>query len=234
MEYRKYLDKLDSCTSNKYKKYFDRSLYCMGVFLPSYHSKNHMDLELSLLTVSYLVGRKDMASARFLGPLVAFLLKNKTLVNKQKLKKMWSYFGEEKVPLMRLVMFLLGSTPKGDYPPFYLDLRMKPLVDRKLEAEGFFMNLPRSLGLMLPSNSLRVREDDLLSDDLLFSRNPQLKERLFLGPSFRADVNFQLKRNPSTSASDLEKRFAMTHEPAFRLLNELKRAYSVNKGQAAV
>ncbi|SMF83655.1 hypothetical protein [Pseudobacteriovorax antillogorgiicola] len=232
MNYRKFIEKLDNCTQNEAHKYLDRSLYQVGVFLPSYSSKTHLDLELSLLTAFYLVGLKEMSATRFLGPLTLFLQKNVSLINRSKLQKMWDHLGRERAPLMRLAMHLLGTTVSGNFSPFYLDQRMKALVDKKLAKEGTFMEVPLSLGLMIPAGSVRLRESDLVPELVLFKRNKQLRERLFMGGTFRADVSFQLKRNPATTPSDLEKRFAMTHEPAFRLLTDLKRARSLTSSNS--
>ena len=60
--------------------------------------------------------------------------------------------------------------------------------------------------LRVPAGVLRDRLADVLSPAELARRHGTYRQRIFLGPSYRADVWAALDREPSASAADLARR----------------------------
>lgn len=106
--------------------------------------------------------------------------------------------------------------------PFYLEPRLKELVDMELESVGFMDGLTKSLGLMFPKGAFKEKESDLVDDARLFRRNSQLRMRHLLGANYRSDVAVMVKTRPSLSARELSRTLLLSYEPAHRLVQEMR------------
>ena len=67
---------------------------------------------------------------------------------------------------------------------------------------------PRFAGskLRVPHGTLRDRADDVLSPESLVQRHAGYRNRVLMGPSFRADVWTELERAPASSVADVARR----------------------------
>ncbi|OGQ09137.1 MAG: hypothetical protein A2138_12005 [Deltaproteobacteria bacterium RBG_16_71_12] len=60
--------------------------------------------------------------------------------------------------------------------------------------------------LRVPANALRDRPADVLEPAELAKRHPAYRQRLIIGPSYRADMWATLEREPATSTAELARR----------------------------
>jgi hypothetical protein len=80
--------------------------------------------------------------------------------------------------------------------------------------------------LRVPSGTLRDRAQDVLTPEVLVRRHAGYRNRVLMGPSFRADVWTVLQKSPELSVADVARRAACSFATAwqavqdFRLLQE--------------
>jgi hypothetical protein len=81
-------------------------------------------------------------------------------------------------------------------------------------------------GVRVPKGTLRDRHEDVLSPAVLARRHAGYRNRVLIGPSFRADVWTVLERAPDLSIADIARKascsFATAWQAAqdYRLLSE--------------
>ncbi len=235
MELQRHYQKLKAAAQKEQLEVLDSCLYSLGVFTGSSSKYDLLDIELSLVSMAYLLPKEKLKAKRFLGPTVKFLQNYKDQINNNKLLKLskdLSRVLEKDLPLMRLFLFVLDENLAQKFrtnssEKLYLDQRFKESTDLAVKKRGLFLNMPDSLGLVLPEGSVRLRDSDLLPREVVLKRNEQLRNRFIFGPGFRADIAWWLKYHPETSARRLSKIFGMSYEPANRLSSQIRIAQAV-------
>jgi len=83
---------------------------------------------------------------------------------------------------------------------------------------------PRFIGskLKVPTGTLRDREDDVLSPEALARRHAGYRNRLLIGPSWRADVWTVLERSPDLSVAEVARRAACSFATAWQVVRDFK------------
>lgn len=74
-------------------------------------------------------------------------------------------------------------------------------------------------GIRIARGSLRIRPDDVLTVEELAKANPQYRNRLLFGASWRADIITAIQQGAST-ATEVMKRVGCSYEPAHRIRRE--------------
>lgn len=98
----------------------------------------------------------------------------------------------------------------------------KELTDSAIKVKGM-MELFQHHNIIVPKNSLRIREEDVLSPKELIKRNRQYKNRYIYGPSWRADIISMIERG-FLSPIEISKALGCSYEPAYRILKEYQLA----------
>jgi hypothetical protein len=78
----------------------------------------------------------------------------------------------------------------------------------------------RAINFIVPAESLRIREQDILSPQELIHRNPQYRNRYRYGPSWRADIASAMERGLNSPAS-IARDVGCSYEPAYRVYHQL-------------
>ena len=83
---------------------------------------------------------------------------------------------------------------------------------------------PRFIGskLKVPTGTLRDREDDVLSPEALARRHAGYRNRLLMGPIWRADVWTVLERSPDLSVAEVARRAACSFATAWQVVRDFK------------
>jgi len=83
---------------------------------------------------------------------------------------------------------------------------------------------PRFVGskLRAPSGTLRDRATDVLAPDVLVRRHAGYRNRVLMGPSFRADVWTVLEKNPGLSVADVARRAACSFATAWQAVQDFR------------
>jgi hypothetical protein len=83
---------------------------------------------------------------------------------------------------------------------------------------------PRFVGskLRAPSGTLRDRAADILAPDVLVRRHAGYRNRVRMGPSFRADVWTVLERSPGLSVADVARRAACSFATAWQAVQDFR------------
>lgn len=76
-----------------------------------------------------------------------------------------------------------------------------------------------AVGFLLPTGSLRIREDDVLSPVELVRRNRQFRNRYLYGASWRADIITAIQEGCTRPAA-IVRRIDCSYEPAYRVFKE--------------
>lgn len=76
--------------------------------------------------------------------------------------------------------------------------------------------------LRVPSGSLRDRAADVLPPDVLVKRHAGYRNRVLMGPSFRADIWTVLEKNPGLSVADVARRAACSFATAWQAVQDFK------------
>jgi len=74
--------------------------------------------------------------------------------------------------------------------------------------------------LRAPSGTLRDRPADVLSPDLLVRRHAGYRNRVLMGPSFRADVWTVLEKTPGLSVADVARRASCSFATAWQAVQD--------------
>lgn len=108
------------------------------------------------------------------------------------------------------------------------------LVDREMtESFESFQGLKEDwlkYGVKVPLKMVRIRIDDILSDEDLARSNLQYRNRLLVGASWRADILTAVELGMKT-ATEISKKTGCSYEPAHRVLKEITLAKKA--GEAA-
>ncbi len=88
---------------------------------------------------------------------------------------------------------------------------------------------PRFVGskLKAPAGTLRDREDDVLSPEALARRHAGYRNRLLMGPTWRADVWTVLERAPELSVAEVARRASCSFATAWQVVQDFKLLRSV-------
>jgi len=83
---------------------------------------------------------------------------------------------------------------------------------------------PRFVGskLRAPSGTLRDRAADVLAPDVLVRRHAGYRNRVLMGPSFRADVWTVLEKSPGLSVADVARRAACFFATAWQAVQDFR------------
>lgn len=76
--------------------------------------------------------------------------------------------------------------------------------------------------LRVPSGTLRDRAADVLTPDVLVRRHAGYRNRVLMGPSFRADVWTVLEKSPGLSVADVARRAACSFATAWQTVQDFK------------
>jgi len=87
--------------------------------------------------------------------------------------------------------------------------------------------------LRVPKGTLRDRQEDVLSPEVLVRRHPGYRNRVLMGPSFRADVWTALERAPDLSVADIARKASCSFATAWQAAQDyrLLRAAGSNSAQ---
>ncbi len=88
---------------------------------------------------------------------------------------------------------------------------------------------PRFVGskLKAPAGTLRDRNDDVLSPEVLARRHAGYRNRLLMGPTWRADVWTVLERAPELSVAEVARRASCSFATAWQVVQDFKLLRSV-------
>lgn len=75
------------------------------------------------------------------------------------------------------------------------------------------------LNFRVPASALRIREDDVLSQEELIAANAQYRNRYLYGPSWRADIITAIQQGMKTP-TEIAKGIGCSYEPAYRVFHE--------------
>lgn len=89
--------------------------------------------------------------------------------------------------------------------------------------------------LLAPNGTLRDRSEDVLSPDMLVRRHAGYRNRVLMGPSFRADVWTVLEKAPDLSVADIARRASCSFATAWQVVQDFRllRAATSRAGGAA-
>jgi hypothetical protein len=88
--------------------------------------------------------------------------------------------------------------------------------------------------LRVPKGTLRDRQEDVLSPEVLVRRHAGYRNRVLMGPSFRADVWTALERAPDLSIADVARKASCSFATAWQTVQDyrLLRAVGTSAAQA--
>jgi len=91
---------------------------------------------------------------------------------------------------------------------------------------------PRFLGskLRVPQGTLRDRRDDVLAPDVLVRHHPGYRNRVLMGPSFRADVWTVLENAPDLSVADVARRASCSFATAWQTAQDFRLLRAAARG----
>ncbi len=105
-----------------------------------------------------------------------------------------------------------------DSPPVeLLEVGTEFQIQRRGEDERFVGSK-----LRVPSSSLRDRAADVLTPDVLVKRHAGYRNRVLMGPSFRADVWTVLEKSQGLSVADVARRAACSFATAWQTAQDWK------------
>lgn len=78
----------------------------------------------------------------------------------------------------------------------------------------------KKLNYLVPTGSLRIREQDILPPRDLLRRHRQYRNRYIYGPSWRADIATAIEQGLRTPAS-IARAVGCSYEPAYRVFHQL-------------
>jgi hypothetical protein len=76
--------------------------------------------------------------------------------------------------------------------------------------------------LSVPNGTLRDRREDVLSPELLVRRHAGYRNRVLMGPSFRADVWTALERAPTLSIADIARKASCSFATAWQAAQDYR------------
>ena len=80
--------------------------------------------------------------------------------------------------------------------------------------------------LRVPSGTLRDRAEDVLSPETLAHRHAGYRNRLLMGPTWRADVWTVLERTPQLSVAEVARRASCSFATAWQVVHDFKVLHS--------
>ncbi len=91
------------------------------------------------------------------------------------------------------------------------------LLERRGEDERF-----RGTRLRVPKGTLRDRQEDVLPEEVLVRRHAGYRNRVLMGPSFRADVWTALERAPDLSIADVARMASCSFATAWQVAQDFR------------
>ncbi|MEO8903395.1 MAG: hypothetical protein ABI627_17895, partial [Polyangiaceae bacterium] len=76
--------------------------------------------------------------------------------------------------------------------------------------------------LRVPKGTLRDRHEDVLSPEVLVRRHLGYRNRVLMGPSFRADVWTALERAPNLSVADVARKASCSFATAWQVAQDYR------------
>lgn len=105
-----------------------------------------------------------------------------------------------------------------DGPPFdLLPVGTDFLIARRGEDERF-----AGSSLRVPTGSLRDREGDVLSPEVLVRRHVGYRNRVLMGPTWRADVWTVLEQEPDVSVAEVARRAGCSFATAWQVVQDFR------------
>ena len=84
--------------------------------------------------------------------------------------------------------------------------------------------------LRAPSGTLRDRAADVLAAEVLVRRHAGYRNRVLMGPSFRADVWTVLEKSPGLSVADVARRVACSFATAWQAVQDFRLLRAADAG----
>ena len=183
------------------------------------------DIEATLVHASSL--GMDDGDLRVLSVLVTWLGVHHAHVNADRLVRLVAAHGSGRVRAFwsaiavwlaadrRLARLVFKNAPI-DLLPVGTDFQLK----RKGEDERFAGSM-----LRVPRGTLRDREDDVLPPEVLAKRHAGYRNRIVIGPTWRADVWTALEKAPHLSVSEAARRASCSFATAWQASQDFKVLY---------
>ena len=108
---------------------------------------------------------------------------------------------------------LISNQPRLDLMPVGTDFQLK----RKGEDERFAGST-----LRVPRETLRDRDDDVLPAEVLAKRHAGFRNRVLIGPTWRADVWTILEKAPQLSAAEAARRASCSFAAAWQATRDFR------------
>jgi hypothetical protein len=112
---------------------------------------------------------------------------------------------------------LLRTNPK------HFEIPVDPeLLELSLQFQGANEEL-KKYGILIPKKFLRIRQEDVLTPSELSRFNPQYKNRLLYGASWRADIITAIEAG-AKNPSQISRIMGCSYEPAYRVFKDYEMA----------
>jgi hypothetical protein len=171
--------------------------------------------------------------ARLVSLIMSWIKVHGAYVIVEKLRKLAGEYSEIRHPAIRWVSALaaFGARHCGHKwkklvrrydSPLYLF--PEAVTKSACKRKGHIEWLAR-LNFIVPTGSIRIREDDVLAPRELIKRNRQYRNRYLYGPSWRADIITAIEAG-ARSPMEICKTIGCSYEPAHRIFREFKLALS--------
>ena len=188
------------------------------------HAANNPNIEDTLIAAA--IDGMENDDLRVLSILVNWLGTHHPWINVDRLIRAIS---QERSPRVQafwtaIGMWLDQDTRFSRLKKLYRDPRVDLLrignefqIERRGEDSRF-----KGTKLRVPAGILRERPTDILSPRDVADHHPTYRERVYMGPSYRADMWAELTVEPSLSASELARRTYGSFATAWRVMNDYK------------
>ena len=117
----------------------------------------------------------------------------------------------------------------GGVPVELLPVGTKFQVSRRGEDERF-----AGSSLMVPAGTLRDRSTDVLGAGALARRHPGYRNRVLMGPTWRADVWTILEQDPGLSVAEAARRVGCSFATAWQVVQDYRLLREAQPGPAVV
>jgi len=185
------------------------------------------DIESTLVHASVL--GMDEGDLRVLAVLTTWLGVHHTHVNADRLVRLVSAHPSERVRVYRVYWAAVATWLKKDRrlarlagayegaPIELLPTGTEFQVKRRGEDERF-----TGSRLRVPKGTLRDRQEDVLSPEVLVRRHAGYRNRVLMGPSFRADVWTALEHAPDLSIADVARKASCSFATAWQAAQDYR------------
>lgn len=129
------------------------------------------------------------------------------------IKALAAFADHEGIPRWKLLVSR-SRAPRHLYP--------KEISEAGIARKGAVPWL-KQWNLLLPADSLRIRDKDIMTPQELLRHNRQYRNRFIFGPCWRADIVTAIEEG-AANPSDIMMRAGCSYEPAHRIFTELRMA----------